>query len=182
MEGILCSEEISEMIPFGYSENIIYFPVRHHSPGCSYHLQKVMERYRPDCILVEGPQTADKLIPILTDSGTVPPVAFYYFYKDTAKYISEEAEDYKCYYPFLRTSPEYNALCYAKAHGIDCGFIDLPYGDILIHTAAEKGMPQNVYLLLYYPTEYTAGGNVSGWLSGAGELHGGADTQSGTAA
>ncbi len=154
MEGILCSEEISEMIPFGYSENIIYFPVRHHSPGCSYHLQKVMERYRPDCILVEGPQTADKLIPILTDSGTVPPVAFYYFYKDTAKYISEEAEDYKCYYPFLRTSPEYNALCYAKAHGIDCGFIDLPYGDILIHTAAEKGMRRKEEVSSYGDEHY----------------------------
>ncbi len=157
MEGILFGKEISEMIPFDYSQNILYFPVRHHSPGCSYHLMKVMEKYRPDCVLVEGPQTADKLIPVLTDKGTVPPVAFYYYYKDSSKYISDEAEDYKCYYPFLRTSPEYNALCYASSHGIDCGFIDLPYGDILINTAAEKGMRRkneiNSYSDEYHLTE-----------------------------
>lgn len=154
MEGILFGKEISEIMPFDYSQNILYFPVRHHSPGCSYHLMKVMERYRPECILVEGPQTADKLIPVLTDSGTVPPVAFYYFYKDSAKYISDEADDYKCYYPFLRTSPEYNALCYARSHGIDCGFIDLPYGDILINTAVEKGLRQKKEINSYNDEHY----------------------------
>ena len=154
MEGIIFSKEISEIIPFDYHQNILYFPVRHHSPGCSYHLMHVMENYRPDCILVEGPQTADKLIPVLTDKGTVPPVAFYYFYKDSAKYISEEAEDYKCYYPFLRTSPEYNALCFAKTYGIDCGFIDLPYGNILINTAAEKGLRKKKEINPYSDEHY----------------------------
>lgn len=149
MEGILFGEEIPEMIPFDYSRGIVYFPVRHHSPGCSFHLLRVLEKYRPDCILVEGPQTADKLIPVLTDNGTVPPVAFYYFYKDTAKYVSEEGEDYKCYYPFLRTSPEYNALRYARDNGIDCGFIDLPYGDILINTAEDKGLRKSAEISAY---------------------------------
>lgn len=149
MEGILFSEKISEMIPFDLTAGIVYFPVRHHSPGCSYHLLKVLEMYRPDCVLVEGPQTADKLIPVLTDSGTVPPVAFYYYYKDTAKHVSEEGQDYKCYYPFLRTSPEYNALCYARDNGADCGFIDLPYGDILINTAENKGLRKTSEITAY---------------------------------
>lgn len=140
MERILHSKEISEIIPFDYSLPVLYFPVRHHSPACSYHLHKVIEQYQPDCILVEGPQNANKLISVLTDEGTVPPVAFYYFYKDSAKHISEEADDYKCYYPFLSTSPEYNALAYARRNGIDCGFIDLPYGEILINTAEDKGL------------------------------------------
>lgn len=140
MEGILLGTEVSEIIPFDMSQKILYFPVRHHSPGCSFHLQKVMESYHPDCILVEGPKTADKLIGVLTDQGTVPPVAFYYFYKDTAKYVSDDGDDYKCYYPFLRCSPEYNALRFACENSIDCGFIDLPYGDILINTAEEKGL------------------------------------------
>ncbi len=154
MEGILYGKKISEMIPFDYMQNILYFPVRHHSPGCSYHLMKVMDEYKPDCILVEGPQTANKLIPVLTDSGTVPPVAFYYFYKDTAKYISEDADDYKCYYPFLRSSPEYNALYYAKKNGIDCEFIDLPYGDILINTAEEKGLRKKKEINSYSDEHY----------------------------
>jgi len=160
MEEVLFGKEVPEIISVlkpDLSQKILYFPVRHHSPGCSFHLLKVMEEYKPDCILVEGPQTADKLIPVLTDSGTVPPVAFYYFYKDSAKYISEDGEEYKCYYPFLRTSPEYNALRYAKENNIDCGFIDLPYGDILINTAEEKGLRQkkeiNSYSDDYYFSE-----------------------------
>ena len=154
MEGILFGKEISEIIPFDYSQNILYFPVRHHSPGCSFHLLKAMEQYKPDCILVEGPENANKLIPVLTDGGTVPPVAFYYYYKDTAKYINEDGEDYKCYYPFLRTSPEYNALCYANANNIECGFIDLTYGDILINTAAEKGLRQKKEISSYGDEHY----------------------------
>ncbi len=156
MEGILYGTEIPPLMPFDTQQPILYFPVRHHSPGCCYHLQKVLTAYEPDCILVEGPQTANKLLPVLTDSGTVPPVAFYYFYKDTAKYVSEEGDDYKCYYPFLRTSPEYQALCYARQHHIDSSFIDLPYGDILIHTAAEKGLRSKQEISAYSDEHYLA--------------------------
>ena len=154
MEGLLHSKEIFEIIPFDYSQNILFYPVRHHSPGCSFHLLKVIKEYKPDCILVEGPQTANKLIPVLTDSATVPPVAFYYYYKDTAKFISDDAEDYKCYYPFLRTSPEYNALKYARDNNISCGFIDLPYGDILINTSAEKGLRKKREISSYGDEHY----------------------------
>ena len=140
MERILRHKEIFEIIPFDYSQKILYFPVRHHSPVCSYHLLRVIEAYKPDCILVEGPQNSDKLIPILTHEETRLPIAFYYYYKDTQKLINEDAEDYKCYYPFLNTSPEYNALLQARKKNIDCGFIDLPYGEILIHTEKNKGI------------------------------------------
>lgn len=140
MERILRDKEIFEIIPFDYKQPIVYFPVRHHSPACSYHLLKTIEAYQPDCILVEGPQNSDKLIPILTDEETKLPIAFYYFYKDTQKLINEDGEDYKCYYPFLNTSPEYNALLEARRREIDCGFIDLPYGEILIHTEKNKGI------------------------------------------
>ena len=140
MERILRSKEIFEIIPFDYSQPAVFFPIRHHSPACSYHLLKTIEAYQPDCILVEGPKNADKLIPVLTNEKTVLPVAFYYFYKDKAKHINEEADDYKCYYPFLYTSPEYNALSAAVKKGIDCSFIDLPYGEMLINTSENKGI------------------------------------------
>lgn len=42
--------------------------------------------------------------------------------------------------PFLNTSPEYNALMEAKKRNIESSFIDLPYGEILIHTAENMGI------------------------------------------
>ena len=140
MERILRHKEIFEIIPFDFRQNILYFPIRHHSPACSYHLLRTIEEYKPDCILVEGPENSNKLIPVLTDEETKLPIAFYYYYKDTQQLINEDAEDYKCYYPFLNTSPEYNALVQARKRNIDCGFIDLPYGEILIHTEKSKGI------------------------------------------
>lgn len=140
MEKILRDKEIFKIIPFDETKPVLYFPIRHHSPVCSYHLRKTIESYQPDCILVEGPQNANHLIPVLTDEETILPIAFYYFYKDVEKAVSEEAAHYKCYYPFLETSPEYQALREAKKRGIQAKFIDLPYGEILTHTAQNTGL------------------------------------------
>ena len=41
------------------SSNIIFFPIRHHSPACSYHLKNLIKEYQPDCILIEGPIEAN---------------------------------------------------------------------------------------------------------------------------
>ncbi|MGN1458432.1 MAG: DUF5682 family protein [Acutalibacteraceae bacterium] len=149
MERILRNKEIFKIIPFDYSDNILFFPIRHHSPACSYHLMNAIKEYKPDCILVEGPQNANRLIPVLTDDKTELPVAFYYFYKDTAKLVSEEGKDYKCYYPFLDASPEYNALNYAVKTKTECSFIDLPYGEILINTAENSGMREEKEIQSY---------------------------------
>jgi len=118
----------------------LLFPVRHHSPICSYQLVRTIQEYKPEVILIEGPENANSLIPVLADDNTKPPVAIYYYYKDTKKLVSEDAEDYKCYYPFLYSSPEYNAIKQAEYMGIPAEFIDLPYCDILINTAEQKGL------------------------------------------
>lgn len=154
MERVLRGKKIFEIIPWRMNGPVIFFPIRHHSPACSYHLLKLIDDYQPDCILVEGPKTADRLIPVLTDNNTVLPIAFYYYYKDSKKLISEEADDYKCYYPFLNTSPEYNALLAARRRNIDCGFIDLPYGEILINTAENKGIRKEKEIRSYNDDYY----------------------------
>lgn len=140
MEGILRGQEIFNLIPFDMNQGVLFFPVRHHSPACSYHLMRIISEYKPDCILVEGPENANDLIPLLTDPKAKPPMAFYYYYKDKQKLISEEEEDFKCYYPFLSCSPEYNALMEARRLLIHSSFIDLPYGEILINTSENRGL------------------------------------------
>lgn len=141
MESVLRGEKISPVIS---EENpILFFPVRHHSPACAFQLKRVIEAYKPDCVLVEGPQNAQEMIPTLTHPETTAPVALYYFYRDSKGLLSEEKEDYKCYYPFLNCSPELVALREATARGIPARFIDLSYGEILLGTAEDKGLRQS---------------------------------------
>ncbi len=119
---------------------ILYFPIRHHSPACSFHLKKAIEAYQPDCILVEGPANAEHLIPVLASPDTKAPLALYYFYKDSKGLLSKEKESYRCYYPFLDASPELTALREAAVRKIPAQFIDLPYGEILLNTVEGKGI------------------------------------------
>lgn len=140
MERIHQDSKPAEMIDFDLSAPVLFFPVRHHSPVCSYHLTSTIDLYRPEIILIEGPENACDLIPVLTDDNTVLPSAIYYFYKDKKKLIDSDGGNYRCYYPFLYSSPEYNAMCEAKRLGIPSRFIDLPYCEILINTAGGKGL------------------------------------------
>ena len=77
MEGISRNEPASAVIPFDLDAAFLLFPVRHHSPACAYQLIKTAELYRPDVILIEGPENANELIPVLTDERTRLPAAIY---------------------------------------------------------------------------------------------------------
>lgn len=131
MERILRSEEMAE---------IILLPVRHHSPACAFHIGKTIEALRPSVILVEGPDNANALVPVMAHEETRAPFAIYYSYHDEAGRISEEKEHYKCYYPFLDYSPELVAFREGKRLGIPAVFIDLPYGDILAASGEGRGL------------------------------------------
>ncbi|MDE7045519.1 MAG: hypothetical protein K2O97_11020, partial [Acetatifactor sp.] len=131
MEQLLRSKEVPA---------VDFFPVRHHSPVCAFHLKKAIEAYEPDCILIEGPENAQEMIPVLSHEETGAPVALYYFFKDKKGLLSGEKEDYRCYYPFLDCSPELVALREAKKREIPARFIDLPYGEILLGTKRAEGI------------------------------------------
>lgn len=131
MERILRSQEMVE---------IILLPVRHHSPACAHHVRRMAESCRPSVILVEGPENANALLPVMTHEETKAPFAIYYSYHDKTGVISGEKERYRCYYPFLEYSPELAALRAGKELGIPAEFIDLSYGEILLSQAEGKGL------------------------------------------
>lgn len=131
METILRSTEMAE---------IVFLPIRHHSPVCARHVQKLIRLLSPSAILIEGPETANRLIPVLVHEDTKPPLALYYSYRDSMAVLSENKEDYKCYYPFLNYSPELVALREGNAFKIPTAFIDLPYGEILAASAKGRGL------------------------------------------
>ena len=131
MEKILRSKEMAE---------IVLLPVRHHSPACAFHVERMIEAVRPEVILVEGPDNADALIPVMVHEETKAPFAIYYSYHDQSGRISEEKAHYKCYYPFLDYSPELAAFRAGKRLGIRTAFIDLSYGDILAASSQGRGL------------------------------------------
>lgn len=133
MERVLRSEEMAE---------ITFLPIRHHSPACAWHVKNMIRELHPDLILVEGPDNANSLIPVMTDEETKTPFAVYYSYRDKTGRISGEKGHYRCYYPFLDYSPELVALREGCRLGIETAFIDLPYGEILAATKQGKGLLQ----------------------------------------
>ncbi|MCQ4087391.1 DUF5682 family protein [Saccharibacillus sp. JS10] len=99
---------------------VVHFPIRHHSPACSYHLLRTIEEYAPDLILIEGPESGNPLIPVLADPATQAPVSLYYGYED-------ESGRGSCYFPMLDYSPEYIGIREAAKRQIPARFIDLDY-------------------------------------------------------
>jgi hypothetical protein len=118
---------------FNLSSGKVYFPIRHHSPACSYHLLRAIDDYKPDIILIEGPESGNPLMAVLTDPATEPPVSLYCTYEN-------EHGRTACYYPLLSYSPEYVAMKEAARRGIPARFIDLDYyHDLLPEVKEQRG-------------------------------------------
>lgn len=142
---------------FDLASGLVFFPVRHHSPACALHLQTVINQYRPDLLLIEGPSDAGRLISALTEETTMPPVCLYASYDDRDGVVSPEKEKYRAYYPFLAYSPELVALKEAKRFGCKAAFIDLPFAAQLVNGG--KKVPRQQYKdgnAVYEANRYTA--------------------------
>ena len=164
METVLRGGKTAEVIPFDYGAPVLYYPVRHHSPACAWHLERAMERYRPELVLVEGPENANELISILASPETKAPVALYYAYRDDAGLLRAAEppaselppENHACYYPFLDQSPELAALRLAGRLGIPARFMDLPYGEILAATRSGAGLRKEEAAVSYASDSFLA--------------------------
>ena len=118
-------------------DDLIVFPVRHHSPGCAWHLRRIIEQRSPSVVLVEGPRGFTPLIPLLTHADARMPLALYTYVVHKA--VNDEAPDRRAaYYPFCDYSPELIALRAAQDRGIPARFIDLEYWEqCAIESASE---------------------------------------------
>jgi len=83
-------------------------------------LSALLEKVRPEVVLIEGPSDADHLIPILTDADTGPPIAILAYRTD--------GKPQSVMWPFAKYSPEYVALVWARENGARSNFIDWPSG------------------------------------------------------
>lgn len=112
-------------LPQAYADypELIWAPIRHHSPHCAWQLRRLIDSVRPDVVLVEGPSEGNALLPHLLDQQTRPPVALFIH----AQGAAIRAAQARCFVPLAAMSPEWVALREAKRLGIDVRFIDLPY-------------------------------------------------------
>ncbi len=62
--------------PVDLTARIVYFPVRHHSPACAWHVGRLIQELRPASVLIEGPRDATSLLPLLAHEETRMPVAW----------------------------------------------------------------------------------------------------------
>lgn len=113
-----------------------FFPVRHHSPACAWHLREMIRREKFDAILIEGAEDMTRLIPFMLDEKTRAPFAVY------TNYIFENRQDktalpdrFAAYYPFCDYSPELVALREGALVGARLKFIDLTFPEQISHEA-----------------------------------------------
>ncbi len=142
-----------------FTPEIVYFPIRHHSPACALHLEWLLRQRKPQAILIEGPAAFTSLIPLVLHPGTKAPFAVYTsFVKEEP--LPEQASGrapallgpprHAAYYPFCDYSPELVALRVGSELGASLRFVDLDYPD-QIHAerqaVKESGAPRVESLL-----------------------------------
>ncbi len=128
---------------------IVFFPIRHHSPACAWRLARLIRERSPRAILIEGPRDATPLLPSLASEQTRAPVAIYTTFVDTTHLLHPfrpgplgraNPARFAAYYPLADYSPELVAIRQGRATGASVRFIDLTFPEMVVneHRHAES--------------------------------------------
>lgn len=79
---------------------------------------QALEQLQPDIILIEGPPEGEALLRWAHDPEMAPPVALLAYMPDSPQQAA--------FYPFATYSPEWQAIQYTLAKGLQVRFIDMP--------------------------------------------------------
>ena len=85
----LANPGLDAMLAGLVSDRVIYFPIRHHSPACAWHLERLIRAWKPQSLLIEGPACFTSLIPLVLNPGTKAPFAIY------TSFVNAEGKDEK---------------------------------------------------------------------------------------
>lgn len=126
------------------SEDVVYFPVRHHSPTCAAMVEQLIARLKPWAVLIEGPSDYNVHLNELHLDHRLPIAIYSYFQR-------VDGTSSGAYYPFSEYSPEWVALRAAKERGLSMQFIDLPWintadGDRTTHRYADAELRRGRYV------------------------------------
>jgi hypothetical protein len=123
---------------------VIFFPVRHHSPQCAALVEQMIAQVQPATVLIEGPSDYNEHFSELMLDHQLP-IAIYSYFQTTAGKSSG------AYYPFCEYSPEWSALRAATHAGAAVRFIDLPWnvmaaGEPTTHRYADAELRRGRYV------------------------------------
>ena len=104
-------------------QQVVYFPVRHHSPACAMFLGQLIRERKPAAVLIEGPADFNPDLDELNLPHQLP-VAIYSYFRD------QDDRRRGAFYPFCDHSPEWTALAAAREVGARRSFIDLPWSEV----------------------------------------------------
>ena len=110
------------------------FGIRHHGPGSAKAVRRALTEMQPDCILIEAPSDAEKLIDYVANKGLKPPVSIL-IYAD--KNLQQAA-----HVPFAQFSPEWQTMKYGLKNEVPIRFMDLPMDITFALSNAEKEQAQ----------------------------------------
>jgi hypothetical protein len=128
---LLSADELRALGASLIGPEVVYFPVRHHSPACGLHLRDLIRARRPATILIEGPTGFDGFVDLLAHEETRPPVAIYSYCSERsggdAAGFEKSRRRRGAYYPFCDYSPEWIAVREGRGIGATIRFIDLDF-------------------------------------------------------
>ena len=116
-----------------FSADVVFFPVRHHSPACARMVQALTERLRPAAILIEGPSDFNPSFAELHLPHELP-IAIYSYVR------MADGDRLGAYYPFCEYSPEWRAIVTGRDVRARVQFIDLPWREM-----ARRDTPRHRY-------------------------------------
>src|SRR5882724_4978268 len=71
------TNQLNRLLEQLITDRVVYFPIRHHSPACARHLERIIRERKPQAILIEGPASFTSLIPLVLHPKTKTPFAIY---------------------------------------------------------------------------------------------------------
>ena len=92
--------------------------IRHHGVGSARNVVEMLEKLKPDLILVEGPPELDAVTKWVGEKDLKPPVSILCYDVDSPQRAS--------FYPFAEFSPEWQAMIFAKKNNVPVRMMDLP--------------------------------------------------------
>lgn len=108
---------------------VLLIGVRHHAPSLAAAVPALLDRARPDVLLVELPAEFQPWLPWLAHEETAAPVALAAAPAADDGRERERAGEGLAFYPFADFSPELAALRWAARSGVDVVACDLPLAD-----------------------------------------------------